>query len=472
MNDSAAARFTAHIARALREATLTVLAMIAAALGAAWLDPGPASPVMGAVLALSLARSHLSAERHGWLEALVTLPLVSLATLGIGLLLHHVPWLGAAVFVAVVAAASWVRRFGLLAQRLGRLVTLPMVTVLVVPPLPHGSRWGASTVVALLMPMAVAVLALVAVLAVQWAGHRLGWLPPRAHARAAPPAPAAGALRPSAPVRLALQMAVALGVAFAVGLLAFPAHWRWLVLTAFLVNSGSLGGFDVARKSVLRVLGAAAGTVLAMGVAGHALASGATVGALILACMYVGLVLRVFGYGWWVLCVTLALALLQTLEPAAAPLLLWQRVGEIVIGAAIGVAAAAFVFPIPSLDILRARLGRALAAMSEALDPAVDAAARLPENVSGPMALVKQMRPVFRAHRLVRRADAGGPAEWIESLVACEAPVIALVQRGETPGAVRKAVGAARKTLREPAELGAALAALRASLEAVKPSSA
>ena len=459
MNASAVARLCSQLARAAREAALTVLAMAATAAAAAWLAPGPAAPVLGAVLALSLARSHLLAARHGWLEALATLPVVSLGTLGIGMLLHHWPWLGAAVFVAVISATSWVRRHGPLAQRLARLATLPLVTVLVVPPLPHAARAGDSPLVALIVPMAVALLALASVFAVQRLGRLLRWLPtPVAAAVAAPPASAAS-MRPSPPVRMALQMAVALGVAFCVGLLAFPTHWRWLVLTAFLVNSGSLGRLDVARKSVLRVVGAAAGTLLATAVAGHAGADGATTGALAIACVFAGLVLRVLGYGWWVLGITLALALLQALEPAAAPWLLWQRVAEIVLGAAVGVAAAVLVFPIPSTDILRGRIGRALAAMSEALDPAV--ALRKPVDVAGPLALVTEMRPVFRVHRFARRRRPLRPDEWIASLAACEAPVLALAASGQAPGEVRRAIGAARKAMREPVEIGPALAALR-----------
>lgn len=464
MNGSAASRATAILLRALREAVVTVLATAGAAAASQWAQSGAASAVLGAVLALSLARSHLAAERRGWLEALALLPVVSLAAMGVGLLLREWPWPGAAVFTAVVAASSWIRRFGPLAQRLGRLVTLPFVTLLVVPPLPRPAG-PLAPVMALVAPVAIALMALACVLVAQRVGRLLGWLPATTPAAApAPPASAPGTLRPSAPVRLALQMGVALAVAFAVGLLAFPTHWRWLVLTALLVNTGSIGRFDVVRRGALRVGGAAGGTVLAMAIAGHAAGGAGTVAALILACVFVGVFLRPLGYGWWVLCITLALALLQQLQPAAAPLLLWQRLGEIAIGAVISIAAAALVFPIPSLDILRKRVAGALAAMSDALDP--QAAERHPETIAGAMILVRQMRPVFRAHRLARPSSVARPADWIDTLLACEAPVLALVERGQAPGAVRKAVGAARKAMREPVEIGPALGMLREALEA------
>jgi hypothetical protein len=126
------------------------------------------------------------------------------------------------------------------------------------------------------------------------------------------------------------------------------------------------------------------------------------------------------------------------------------------------------VFPIASVDILRRRLADALAAMAEALDPAC--AERLPEKIAAPMTLVTQMRPVFRAHRLVRRRHPVPPLEWIDTLAACEAPVLALVARAESPGAVRKALGTARQSMREPAQIGPALAALKTALDAANPS--
>ncbi len=49
-----------------------------------------------------------------------------------------------------------------------------------------------------------------------------------------------GRLLPS--TRMALQMGLALAAAFLVGHLAYPDHWTWAVLTAFIVCSGARGG--------------------------------------------------------------------------------------------------------------------------------------------------------------------------------------------------------------------------------------
>ena len=144
---------------------------------------------------------------------------------------------------------------------------------------------------------------------------------------------------------------------------------------------------------------------------------------------------------------------------------MWQRLLEILIGAAIGLAAAWWVYPIRSTDVLRKRIAEALAAMSEALDPQV--AERRADGIVAAIKRVEQLRPSFRArHLALRRWQPLQPVEWIDALLACRAAVVGLVERGETPGAVRKAVGAARKAMREPAEIGVALGALRQVLAA------
>jgi len=453
---------TRRLFLSLREAALSLLAMLGTLACTQALAPGVASGVLGVVLSLSLARSHLAGERRGAWEALFALPLVALASVGVGHLLHAEPWLGAAVFVAAMAASIWMRRFGARALRAGSLIALPLVTILVAPPLP---RSGTGALPAPLVPVAVALAALVCVLLAQWLGRRLRWLAaPDPAALDAAAADAAGTMRPSPHTRMALQMAAALAASFAIGYLAFASHWSWIVLTAFIVNSGNRGRQDVVYKSALRVLGAAGGTVVAMLVANQVAIGGPLAMGAILVSVFLGVWLRPWGYGWWALFVTLALALLQTFQPAAAPLLLWQRLLEIAIGAALGLCAAWFVLPVRSTDVLRKRIAETLAAMSEALDP--QAAEHRPGAIVDAMKRVEQLRPSFRARRLaLRRWQPVQPMDWIEALAACQAPVVALAERGETPGAVRKAVGAARKAMADPAQVGAALEALRQVLE-------
>jgi hypothetical protein len=52
----------------------------------------------------------------------------------------------------------------------------------------------------------------------------------------------------------------------------------------------------------------------------------------------------------------------------------------------------------------------------------------------------------------------------VDTLLACRDPAVLLIEKGETPGAVRRAVGAARKSMRDPAEVLPALRELHRSL--------
>jgi hypothetical protein len=116
-----AASWRAGAPRALLDAASTVLAMTGAAACAWWATAAPAYVVLAAVLAMSLARSHLAAGWRGWLESFAAVPVVGLACAGVGVLLRDAPWPGAAAFVAVVASTPWMRRFGAQARRIARL---------------------------------------------------------------------------------------------------------------------------------------------------------------------------------------------------------------------------------------------------------------------------------------------------------------------------------------------------------------
>ena len=264
---------------------------------------------------------------------------------------------------------------------------------------------------------------------------------------------------------MAIQMAVALAIAFVVGYVFFAERWSWIVLTAFIVQSGNRGRLDVAYKSMLRVAGAAGGTVVALVSTMHLGSHDATTVALILASVFFGLWLRPLGYAWWALFVTLALALLQGFGGTPAQPILWPRLEEIVIGAIIGVAAAWFVLPVRSTAVLRRRIADALAALSEALDPAKPD--RTPDAFVAALARIDQVDAAFKASRFVTsRMGRTNPADWIDALMACRAPAVALIAAGATPGPIRKLVGAARKAVQQPSELLAALTDLRRALAA------
>ena len=449
------------ILASLREAVVTMLAALATMACALALDPEPGPAILGVVLCLSLSRSQLDRDRRGRIEAAIALPVVSVAALGVGLLLQALPWTGAAAFVAAVSLSIWLRRFGPAGKQAGSLIALPFVVLLVVPHF-HATRVGHAT--ALALPILVALLALLWVGALHAIARRVGWLTPaKPTATAIATPPRVGGLRPSASSRMALQMAVALGAAFALGYLFFAAHWAWLVLTAFIVGSGNHGRLDVVYKSVLRVLGAAAGTVVALALAGGIGPPDAASVAFALGAVFLGIWLRPVGYAWWALFVTLALALLQGFDGASVRGVLAPRLVEIVIGAVIGVAAAWFVWPVRSTDVLRRRIADALAALAEAADPPTPA--RSADAFQAHLDSIARITPPFRAARLLtRRWRAPQPADWIDALMACRPHAVAMTANGAAPGRVRLAIGAARKAMREPERIGPALADLRAAM--------
>jgi hypothetical protein len=449
------------LARPLMEAVVTMLAALATLLCTLKVAPGEGSAVLAVVLALSLSRSHMDRDLRGRLEAVIVLPLVGFVAMGVGLLLRHVPWVGALAFTGGMFLSIWLRRFGVMARRAARLIALPFVVLLTVP---HVRPAPGGVLPPVLVPIVVALLALSWVTLLHLLARRLRLLPP-VPTEATMPAPVKqeSSLRPDASTRLAVQMAVALALSFLVGYWCFAERWAWIVLTAFIVNSGNRGRLDVAYKSGLRVLGAAAGTVLAMTLSFHASMSPTTTGVLMLTALFFGVWLRPLGYAWWALFVTLALALLQGFGPQPPSTLLWLRLEEIVIGAVIGLASAWFVWPLRSTDVLRRKLADALAAMAEAMDPARDE--RTPARVAHALDQLEDMAAPFRAsRRFTQRFRAMQPADWIDALLACRGPAIDVIARGETPGRVRQAIGAARKSLREPELLLPALQQLRQAL--------
>ncbi|RAO76430.1 FUSC family protein [Dyella jiangningensis] len=444
------------------EATATMLAALATLLCATALAPGPGPAVLGVVLALSLSRSQLDRDGRGRIEAALVLPAVAFAALGVGWLLHHWPWLGAAVFVAGMALPIWLRRFGSMARRAGSLIALPFVTLLTVPHV-HAATGG-------LLPSWLAPV-VIALLALFWVNvfHQLVKLltlqtiaPEDASTTLT--AVREGAPRTAASTRMAVQMAVALAAAFIVGYLCFAERWAWIVLTAFIVNSGNRGRLDVLYKSGMRVLGAAAGTAVALLFSLHLGLDGRATGALILGALFLGVWLRPFAYAWWALFVTVALALLQGFDGDTPSAMLWLRLEEIVIGAVIGVSAAWWVLPVRSTDVLRRRLADALAVLADALDPA---SKRQAAQVEEAMELVAQVAAPFRAVRwLTRRTRPLQPADWADTLLACRACARTVIARGNPPGSLRHAVGSARKALREPEALLPALQHLQRSMQA------
>lgn len=515
------------------EALALTLAALACSYCAWRLDPQPSAAILAIVLSVSLGRSQIDRDLKGRIEAAFVLPAVAVACMGIGWLLHNAPVWGAIAYMAGMALSVWIRRFGPRARPVGGLIALPFVTLLAVPVHPPASGLTLSLLhkTAHLPPVTLPILT--GWLALFWAGlahaflHRFirhgdrveitrqthGRYASRAISATRETSPIAAATSERPPnatpfdavrqmlpsTRMALQMTIALGAAFAAGDLLLQEHWAWIVLTALIVNLGNRGRLDVLYKGIQRLGGAAAGTVIAF-IATYAISvtqphpahSNANAAVALLA-LFVAIWLRPFGYAWWALCITIALALLQGLAPLASLHLLETRLIAIAAGAAIGVASAWWAWPIDSTHVVRRRLADALARLGEAFGhpqhsagDARQTTADLAFELRESWTAVAEVAPAFHAARRlmrwmtrlpIRRAAGFGQtmlgylealsidADRIDALIRCQAPAHRLIALGENAPTVRRAVGAARKTLCDRQANLAALNELAEQLE-------
>lgn len=416
--------------------------------------PEPAAVMLGIALTASLSRSQLERDRRGRLEALLVLPVIGLAGVALGALLRASPGIGAVVYVVVLVSAVALRGRGPLWRRIGSLVATPFLAVLF---LPAGAGADRGTFVAVVAPIGIAVLAWAVVTVVQVTARRLGLiLEPTRPAR--PEATTPSRLRPSASTRSALQLGVALTAAFVIGGTVFGEHWPWVVLSTVIVAYLPRGRADAIRTGVHRLIGAAVGSLVALLPAGILPTDGGLLVALALAAIGIGILFREVGYAAWAFGVTVALTLLERLTGQPSPLI-GQRLIEIAVGVAIGLLAVGLVYPVRTTDVVRSRLSGVLAAVSDRLaaaEPteahAVDA--RLRGALCELDRSVAALTDAGRVLALVRRPPPRA-ATWASDAHLLAARAVAAPTPG--PGALRRAVGEARRALRSPDELGPAL---------------
>ncbi|MEU8695295.1 FUSC family protein [Streptomyces sp. NPDC048665] len=333
----------------IRNAYEVILAMTAVLLcwGAAlWLE-GAAGlhtdvPVLAVALTLPLSSTQRTAPTSRRLAALALLPVTAAGAQFLGRLIMHHYAIGAAVFTAGISLCIWMRRYGATATGLGTLTALPFVALLIVPgpALPPAAESG---LVSWSWSALIGVLACGCVWLVQALGDRYGpWRP-----EPEPVVPCrASCLRPRSSTRMAVQMAVGVAPAFLCGRLLFDGHWPWAVLTAYVAASGNRGRTDVVRKGVERLAGAAAGTLLATGVASTGITGRASV-AVMFAVLAVALWLRPLNYAYWAAGITTALSLLLGYFGQDAVSLLPTRLAATAVGAVLSIAAAWWVLPVP-----------------------------------------------------------------------------------------------------------------------------
>ena len=175
---------------------------------------GAQPAILAAILSLGLSRRTRSAHDVPLLVLPLVLAGVALAASGVGWLFVHLPVAGAAVFVAGLFLSIWLRNFGANARRAGALLALPLVAMLIVPPPDLSAPGGAAT--ALALTILAGIIAPLSAAIVRRLGAFIG-LHPAAEAATAPNEARSATAGLTVPTRMALQMAVALTLAFVVG---------------------------------------------------------------------------------------------------------------------------------------------------------------------------------------------------------------------------------------------------------------
>ena len=377
---------------AVRRAAVTMAAVLGALASALLLDrvaSGSAGlPVLAVVLTLTLRRSSRAHLRP--MERLADageLAAVGLAALLVGRLLLETPSVGDPLFVLALSLGIYLRRFGPGVRAAGRLIALPFLALLITPVPQVGRGSGV-----LWAPV-------VALLAYAWSSVA-DLLDPVTAGPAREPAVGKGTRLPAS-TKMAAQMAVGLGLAFAAGRLLFGEHWGWTVLSAYLVASGNRGRGDVVHKAGLRLLGAGAGTAGATLIAGHVGSGHRSTLVLIFVLMAVALVLRERSYAYWAAGVTAMVALLHGYYGESGVTLLDERLLGVLLGAVLGVLAAWFVLPVRTTDVFRRRVADCLAALTDDLAAPEEAGRAYPDALDQ----LDQLAPALRAHRLVARTE-------------------------------------------------------------------
>ncbi|MFD6416048.1 FUSC family protein [Streptomyces sp. NPDC060194] len=281
-------------------------------------------------------------------QALTTalLPLAGFPVLAVAALLHDHPLARDGVFLLVVLAGAYARRWGPRGHALGifGFMMFFVTQFLHTAPAQLPQLYGA---------VALALAASSAVRFGAWCYERRAALP-------AVIAPPAGRGLARATTRQALQVTAACAVALALGQVLSVDRWYWAVGTAWwiFVNTASRGetlvrGF---RRVLGTVAGIAAGLLLALPLDG----APAPTAALVAVCVFGIFYTAAVSYSWMMFFVTIMAGLLYGLLGVLDATLLALRFAETAVGAAGAALAVAVVLPVTTHATTHAWIERAL----------------------------------------------------------------------------------------------------------------
>ena len=211
-------------------------------------------------------------------------------------------------------------------------------------------------------------------------------------------APSREAMRPS--LRLAIQAAIATGLAMLAGNPVSSARWYWAVIGAFVVFIRATNRAESLSRAWQRILGTVGGVVLGVIVAQAVGRNEHLALVLLFLSVFGAFYLAPLSYAWMIVFVTTALALLYDTLGNYSSALLSLRLEETLIGAAIGAVVASLVLPTPARASVERRAGDLLREAAQAV-----AALSAPDAPSlPPRARLRWARRVDRAAQRFRLA--------------------------------------------------------------------
>ncbi|MFE7131970.1 FUSC family protein [Streptomyces sp. NPDC057638] len=336
---------------------------------------------LAALLALfTVTDASVSAQR----VTTALLPLAGFPVLALATTLHGLPPARDAVFLAIVLAGVYARRWGPRGHALGIFAFMTFFVTQFLGTLP-------AQLPELYAALGLSLLAAAAVRFVLWPIER------RTPPAAAPPAlPGTGLARPT--TRQAVQATVACALALAVGQALSEERWYWAVGAAWwiFVNTASRGetlvrGF---RRVLGTVIGVGVGLVAALPLHGAVLPTAALAAVCVFGIFYTAAV----SYSWMMLAVTVLASLLYGLLGVLDAELLALRLAETGVGALCAALAVALVLPVTTHATNSAWIQQAVTCVHGCT---AAAARRLAGDESAdPAPLVARLEPLLARVRL------------------------------------------------------------------------
>ncbi|MDI3384919.1 FUSC family protein [Streptomyces sp. B-S-A8] len=291
----------------------------------------------------------------------VLMPVVGLPVLALGAVLHDEPLALDAVFLAVVGAGVYARRWGPRGHSLGvfAFMTLFVAQFLHAVPSQLPELYGA---------MLLSLAASSAVRFVLWCYER------RMPAPAVVAAPTGGNGLARMTTRQAVQAVVGAGLALAAGQVLSEQRWYWAVGAAWWVFVNTTSRGETVVRGFRRFLGTVLGVVLGLAVAVPLHHEPVVAAVVIAVCVFGIFYTAAVSYTWMMLAVTVMASMLYGLLGVLDTGLLALRVSETAVGALGAVLAVLLVLPVTTHSVTDAWVERALWSVHACT---ADAAARL-----------------------------------------------------------------------------------------------